>query len=159
MINVLLGSIIHGNGVKIQRILCPRLTLDVKILAVSTPERCSEILVLFFIEISPNDAAVTDISYSNAYLRVIVTAFRVPGHPDRTAGRRHSRQFYGSPRILRVGKPHSGTGRIIRKRRINRENRNIGIVETVETYLLGIRRPPESTVHRRTAEDFLVVNP
>ena len=132
---------------------------DPESLAVGAPERGSEILVIILVEIGPSGLAILEIHYTDAYLGIGIPALRIACHPDRTSRRRHILKIYGATGILAITKLETRAVSIDSHRGINREERNLGVVETVETDLLRVRRPPESLIPGVTSEDLLIINP
>ena len=104
MVDMLLGTINRGHSIQVESILDARFPLDEESLAVSTPERSSEILVIILVEICPCGAALLDVHYTYTDLRVGISAFRVAGHPDRTSGGRHILKIHGTSCILAISK-------------------------------------------------------
>ena len=129
---MLLRAVLRRHTVQVQGILDSRLTRHEEFPAVRSPERCSEILFSVLFEIRPDNAAAVNRGNADADRRIWLPSLRISGPVQRT---------------------------ILPERRIYREHRHFGIVEPVESYFLRIRRPPESTVHRRPSENLLIIHP
>ena len=136
----------YGSWNRPRTVLDTRFPLDEEGLAVSAPERGSEILVIILVEISPSGLAILEIHYTDAYLGIGIPALGIACHPDRTSRRRHILKIYGATGILAITKLETRAVSIDSHRGINREERNLGVVETVETDLFRVRRPPESLI-------------
>ena len=132
VIDMLLGSVGRIHAIQVELVLETGLPRHEESLAVRTPERNAEILVLLLVEIRPGNPARGQVDYTDAHLGVCLAGFRIT-------------------------RPVQGT--VLPEGRIDRKHRHSGIVETVEAYLARVGGPPEGTVHRRPAEDFLVVDP
>ena len=150
---MLLRTIIYIHAVKVEGVLKTRHAGDEEFLAVRSPERNTEVLVEGRIEISPYDGSRflgCDIHDSDTHLRIGLTSLRVTGLTERSAKTQVS-----DLRTLRLRRSCRRIGIC----RINREERNLGIVKTIESDLLAVWRPPESLITGRTTENLFVIHP
>ena len=135
MIHGTTASITGADGIQVQDILSARLPADIQFLRVRTPERCTEILVVFLRKIRPHYFHIlraTHIRHTYAHGRIGLTGLRISGLP----------QFS-----------------ILPERGINRKHRHGRIVKPVKSYLPGIRTPPESPVIGSAPEYLLIIHP
>ena len=107
MIDALAASVLGTDGVEVKPVLGAGLALDEEEPAVGAPERRTEVLVLVLVEVSPGDGRSLDIGDADAYLRVVVAALWIAGHPDRTSSRRDSLERNCSTGLMGVGQPHT----------------------------------------------------
>ena len=136
MVDVTLGPVFRRDRIEVEGILDTRLPLDEESLAVSTPERGSEILVIILVEISPGGLAILQIHDPDANLGVRISAFGIASHPDGTSCRRHVLKIHGAAGVLAITELQTGAISIDSHSGINREERHFGVVKTVETDLL-----------------------
>ena len=100
VVDVLLRTVHRRYGVKVECVLRPRFSLNIKGLAVGSPERRSEILVVILVEVRPSGEAILNIHDSDPHLRIVVAALRVARHTDRASRRGHVRQSHRRPGVL-----------------------------------------------------------
>ena len=133
VVDVFLAAVGDADAVQVERILAARLTGDEELGAVRAPERDAEVLVLVLVEVRPDDAGrIPEVDDADADLRIRLARLRIAGQLQRA---------------------------VLADRGVDREHRHAAVVEAVEADLLRIRRPPESPVAGRAAEDLLVIDP
>ena len=132
VVDMLPGPVGRIDAEKVQFMLETGLPGDEETTAVGAPERDPEILVFLLVEIRPHYITRSKIDYAYTDLGIGLSCLGIACPVQRT---------------------------VLAERRVDRKHGHSGVVEAVESYLPGVRRPPESAVHRRTAEDLLIIYP
>ena len=148
MVDMFPGSICDRDRIEVQGILDARHSGYEELLAVRTPERSAEILVLGRVEVSPD---YRDMPYGGYGA---VSGRSITG----ISGRRFIRFGMAECGDVRYAYTDLGIGlaclriacpaqrAILTERGIDREKRDFRIVKAVEPYLPAVGRPPEGPV-------------
>ena len=139
-----LASVCIIDSIKVYGILQTRHACNEEFLRIRAPERDTEVLVKGRIEVSPRDCHVAsllamtwNIHDSYTYLRIGLTTLGISCLAERPTDSKVS-----NTRTLGLG---SRSCRI-RKRGVDREHRDLAVVETIESDLPAVRRPPEGLI-------------